>query len=86
MLKAFGVITKDSRFTFGKYNRKAVKQILEDDPSYIVWLHENTTHTIDRRLLTEACQIILAAEQIAEVCEDLAKELDDIDFSIEDTF
>jgi hypothetical protein len=38
-------------FTFGKHDGETIEEILEDDPSYIIWLSENTYHIINEEIL-----------------------------------
>lgn len=40
--------------TFGKYKGKSLAWILEENPSYIVWLSENNVVKISDNLLTTA--------------------------------
>jgi len=45
----------DYVMTFGKYKGKTLVQILDECPSYIVWLSENDVVKIPDDLLTMAC-------------------------------
>ena len=40
---------------FGKYKGKTLVQILDENPSYIVWLSENDVVKVSDDLLTMAC-------------------------------
>ena len=45
----------DYVMTFGKHKGKTLVQILDESPSYIVWLAENDVVKIPDDLLTMAC-------------------------------
>lgn len=45
----------DYVMTFGKHKGKTLLQILDESPSYIVWLAENDVVKIPDDLLTMAC-------------------------------
>jgi hypothetical protein len=40
--------------TFGKHKGKTVRWIIEHDPSYIIWLHENKVCEIPDEFVDEA--------------------------------
>lgn len=40
--------------TFGKYRGDRIQDILDNDPHYLVWCHENTDFELDHELLEEA--------------------------------
>jgi|GEM_PF-3387004 len=39
---------------FGRYKRETVQDVLDNDPQYLVWLHENTDFELSYELLEEA--------------------------------
>jgi hypothetical protein len=39
---------------FGKYKAETIQDILDNDPQYLVWLHENTDFELGHELLEEA--------------------------------
>lgn len=54
--KALGVLSKKSVFDFGKYKGHVVKDIINVDPGYIVWLAENTKVTFTDKVLKKATE------------------------------
>ena len=40
--------------TFGKYKGKAIEDVLDTDPQYLVWLNENTEHKLTTKIYNEA--------------------------------
>lgn len=38
------ILTYKYVFTFGKYKGKTVREILDINPSYLQWVHENIPH------------------------------------------
>ncbi len=41
--------------TFGKYRGETIREVLDNDPQYLVWLHENSEHfELGWELLEEA--------------------------------
>jgi hypothetical protein len=45
--------------TFGKYKNSTLSYILREDPSYIVWLYEETdTNIISEEIYDEACDYV----------------------------
>lgn len=54
LASALGVLTKKSVLTFGKYSTRTVKQVLKDDPEYLCWIHDNTSHKLHSSVITEA--------------------------------
>lgn len=82
LTKALGILTLKSRLTFGKYKRKTLAFVLENDPGYIVWLSENTNQVIDKKLIAGAKELHGEMEEF-----DILQEIEDtVGFSIEDTF
>lgn len=57
-----GVMNHKTKLEFGKYKRKTLNWVLENDASYILWLHENTKHVFDKKLITEATNKLLERE------------------------
>lgn len=41
-------------FDFGKHDGKSVLEVLEEEPSYIVWLYNETNHIVDDDLFDMA--------------------------------
>lgn len=39
---------------FGRYKAETIQDILDNDPQYLVWLHENTDFELGHELLEEA--------------------------------
>lgn len=42
------------KLTFGKHKGKTIKEVLDNDPQYLVWLHEKTKHKLQRVIYNEA--------------------------------
>lgn len=42
--------------TFGKHKGKTVRWIIEHDPSYIIWLHENKVCEMPEEFVDEAVE------------------------------
>ena len=47
-------IDYDTELWFGKHEGLTAREILDEEPGYIVWLHNNTNHEIEESLLEEA--------------------------------
>jgi len=45
---------KTDVFTFGKFKGKTVRHVLENDPSYIIWLHEEKIVEFPQSILDNA--------------------------------
>ena len=54
------------KLTFGKYKGKTVADVLVEDPSYIVWAHENVDFF---KVSTEIYQIAVVAKEDQEWAE-----------------
>lgn len=53
-----------STMKFGKYKDQTLEAIMEFDPGYIVWLHDNVENmTIDEEMYDEACTRAADLEQ-----------------------
>ena len=39
---------------FGKYKGKSIKEVLDIDPQYLVWMHEVTEHKLTTKTYNEA--------------------------------
>lgn len=52
--KGLGVLTKKSTFDFGKYKGLTVKEVLKTNPSYIVWLVDNTNQVFSEDVILKA--------------------------------
>lgn len=50
-------IGMDHIMTFGKHEGHQVEDILEDDPSYMVWLAEETNTDLDEEVLEHISRI-----------------------------
>lgn len=48
------ILERDDVITFGKHKGETLEDILSEEPSYIVWLSEETDNIIDEDLLSEA--------------------------------
>lgn len=46
----------NDKFDFGQYRDEPIKEILKTNPSYILWVQENTKHEFDIELLNEATE------------------------------
>ncbi len=44
-------LSLEHEFTFGKYKGQQVEDVVDDDPSYIRWLLENTQHQFEEEVL-----------------------------------
>lgn len=44
----------DFVFDFGKYSEYTAREVLDEDPGYIVWLHDETEHEVNEKLFEEA--------------------------------
>jgi len=47
-------MSDDQPLLFGKYVGKTPKEVLEEDPSYIVWLFDNIENQVSQELYEEA--------------------------------
>jgi len=47
-------INWDYVFTFGKHCGESINDVVIDDPSYILWLSDNTEHIILKEILETA--------------------------------
>lgn len=54
----------DEIITFGKYKGNTLVQIAVDDPSYIVWIYEDTEMTVVPEKLYQQCKKELYEQQI----------------------
>jgi hypothetical protein len=52
--QGLGVLTKKSVFDFGKYKGLTVKEVLKTNPSYIVWLVDNTNQVFAEEVILKA--------------------------------
>lgn len=52
--QALGVLSKKSVFDFGKYKGITVKAVIEQNPSYILWLLDNTSVTFTEKVIKSA--------------------------------
>lgn len=43
--------------SFGKYKGKTILQVLEKDPSYIIWLNDNKILNIEEQIVEEAIEL-----------------------------
>jgi len=41
-------------FTFGKHDGDTIEEVLESDPSYIVWLNDETDHIVLPEIVDKA--------------------------------
>ena len=53
---------------FGKYKGKTLIQILDENPSYIIWLSENDVVEIPDDLLTMACHDTMSPD-FEDLCD-----------------
>ena len=54
-LKEFNKLDFDSVFPFGQYRGEDVQDVLEENPSYIIWWHENvSSHPLKKCVVSEA--------------------------------
>jgi len=60
--QALGVITKKDTLWFGKYKGLTIKEVLKTNPSYIVWLVDNTQLVFDEELVVKARKKKLKAD------------------------
>ena len=42
------------KLTFGKHKGKTIKEILDIDPQYLVWLHQETEHKLQSKIYNKA--------------------------------
>jgi len=52
----------DQPLLFGKHQGKTPKELLEEDPSYLVWLYETMEDQLSTALYEEACEAKEAKE------------------------
>jgi hypothetical protein len=45
---------KSDKLDFGKHNGQTIRWIIEFDPSYILWMHENNVIEIPQKFVDEA--------------------------------
>lgn len=43
----------DEVIGFGMYRDKTIKEVLESNKSYLVWMHESTNNKLGKRLIKE---------------------------------
>lgn len=48
----------DEPLKFGKYKGETPNEIAKHDPSYIVWIHENTKRHVSDELYEQCCDEI----------------------------
>lgn len=65
---------KGAKFTFGKYKDRSIKEILDEDPSYIVWANANVAgFIVSTKILKEATEAVddLKAARNEDIWDDL---------------
>lgn len=50
--------TNEIPLTFGKHKGKTPRQLVDAEPGYIVWLHENIPSVVTRSAYLDACFIL----------------------------
>lgn len=45
---------ENHRLTFGRYEGKTIKQVLDEDANWLVWAHNNTAFELHAELLDRA--------------------------------
>ena len=63
---------------FGSHRGKTPRQLLDSDPSYVVWLHETIPGVVTRSTYLDAC-FILDEDQDRRYLEDIGAETDFLD-------
>lgn len=76
--QGLGLLTKKDKFTFGKYGNKTVKTVLDKDPSYICWVHDNTSHKFSSSVISEARELSAINRGVSTIDEDSPSLYDEI--------
>lgn len=56
------ILELETELPFGKHAGMSVAWVLDNDPSYIVWLADNTDHAIDLIAVDEARKAVARGE------------------------
>lgn len=48
---------RKQKLDFGKYTGKSIAFVLETDPSYLIWMHENTSYKLSEKIYVEAKEL-----------------------------
>lgn len=51
---SFQIKARSDILTFGKYQGQSVRWIIEHDPSYLIWVNDNTEWKVSQELLDAA--------------------------------
>lgn len=86
-LKARFSLTEKDKLTFGKYANMQLREIVQFDPSYIIWLNEHTSYYVNSSLLQKARRLELDQyfkRRISKIVKREKKYYDPVDVDYDD--